>query len=82
MLSPAMRRQSSVVIDIDIPTAAPTRAGSPIPTQPMATLAGGSTEAVKLEHDLFSRKAGLGSLMKSAKEQVKVPEFDMGAFGF
>jgi hypothetical protein len=32
------------------------------------------------EADLFARKAGLGSLMKSAKQDVKVPEFDMDSF--
>jgi len=32
------------------------------------------------EGDLIARKAGLGNLMKSAKQDVKVPEFDMDAF--
>jgi len=32
------------------------------------------------ESDIFSRKAGLGSLMRSAKQDVQVPEFDMAAF--
>lgn len=81
MLTPAMRRQSSVVIDMDISTAAPTRRASPAPEESnKAQLA--PQETLKPESDLFARKAGLGNLMKSAKEQVKVPEFDMGAFGF
>lgn len=37
-------------------------------------------EEFKEEGDLVARKAGIGSLIKSAKQDVKVPEFDMGAF--
>lgn len=32
--------------------------------------------------DAKARKAALGSLMKSAKKDVVVPEFDMSSFGF
>jgi hypothetical protein len=32
------------------------------------------------EHDILSRRAGIGGLMKSAKQDVQVPEFDMNAF--
>lgn len=32
------------------------------------------------EGDLLARKAGMGNLMKSAKQDVKVPDFDMNAF--
>ena len=39
-------------------------------------------EHLRDEGDLLSRKAGLGSLMKSAKQNVQVPEFDMDNFGF
>jgi hypothetical protein len=39
-------------------------------------------EHLEDEGDLLSRKAGLGSLMKNAKQNVQVPEFDMGNFGF
>jgi len=35
---------------------------------------------IKEEGDLLARQAGLGSLLKSAKQDVQVPEFDMGAF--
>lgn len=37
---------------------------------------------LKDEGDLLSRKAGLGSLMKNAKQNVQVPDFDMSSFGF
>jgi hypothetical protein len=80
-LSPVMRRQSTILIDMDIPSSTPTRAGSPSPnetTRPQSNRA----EEVKPESDVLARKAGLGSLMQSAKDQVKVPEFDMGSFGF
>ena len=39
-------------------------------------------EHLKDEGDLLSRKAGLGSLIKNAKQNVQVPEFDMSSFGF
>ncbi|KAJ8083807.1 regulator of (H+)-ATPase in vacuolar membrane [Marasmius tenuissimus] len=69
------RRRSSMMIDMEIPSLPPTRRASPerkptpIPEEPL-----------KNESDLFARKAGLGSLMQSAKQDVKVPEFDMNAF--
>lgn len=49
--------------------------------------AGGKTSLDELEHlrdegDLLSRKAGLGSLIKNAKQNVQVPDFDMSNFGF
>ena len=37
-------------------------------------------EVIQGEGDLFARKAGLGSLMKTAKQNITVPEFDMNAF--
>jgi hypothetical protein len=37
-------------------------------------------ETMQGEGDLFARKVGLGNLMKSAKQNVTVPEFDMDAF--
>lgn len=39
-------------------------------------------EHLKDEGDLLSRKAGLGGLIKSAKQNVQVPEFDMSSFSF
>ncbi|KAH9944024.1 RAVE protein 1 C terminal-domain-containing protein [Epithele typhae] len=82
-LEPALRRQSSILIDIDVSTAPPTRHASPSssptcgvsPVTPMKV-----KEELKEEGDLVARKAGIGSLMKSAKQDVKVPEFDMDAF--
>jgi hypothetical protein len=41
------------------------------------------SDVIKEEADddeRVARKAGLGSLMKSAKQDVQVPEFDMNAF--
>jgi hypothetical protein len=32
------------------------------------------------EGDLIARKAGLGSLLKTARQDVEVPEFDMNSF--
>lgn len=65
------------MIDMDIPSLPPTRSASPErPTELKTTL----EEPIKEENDLFARKAGLGSLMKSAKQDIKVPEFDMSAF--
>jgi hypothetical protein len=71
-----LKRRSSILIDIDIPSLPPTRRPSPerklqkIPEQ----------ETMQGEGDLFARKAGLGNLMKSAKQNITVPEFDMNAF--
>ncbi|EIW64094.1 WD repeat-containing protein [Trametes versicolor FP-101664 SS1] len=82
-LEPALRHKSSILIDIDVTTAPPTRRASPS----RSPSRGGSPPRVakeeltlKDEGDLVARKAGIGSLMKSAKQDVKVPEFDMGAF--
>lgn len=81
-MEPALRRRSSIMIDMDIPSLPPTRAASPerkektTPSKPVPII----EDTIKEEGDLFARKAGLGSLMKSAKQDVKVPEFDMSAF--
>jgi hypothetical protein len=32
------------------------------------------------EGDLVAKKAGLGSLLKTAKQDLQVPEFDMNSF--
>ncbi|KAI0673553.1 WD repeat-containing protein [Trametes maxima] len=82
-LEPALRHKSSILIDIDVTTAPPTRRASPSrsptrgssPSRPAL-----AKDQLKDEGDLVARKAGIGSLMKSAKQDVKVPEFDMGAF--
>lgn len=41
---------------------------------------GVAQETIREENDLAARKAGLGSLIKSAKHDVQVPEFNMDAF--
>ncbi|OCH96047.1 WD repeat-containing protein [Obba rivulosa] len=78
VLEPIMRRHSSIMIDMDLLSAPPTRKASPAPTQVNGTSA--SNKDTKDDGDLVARKAGLGSLMKSAKQDVQVPEFDMNAF--
>ena len=80
-LEPAMRRQSSIMIDMDITTAPPTRSASPIRRIPNGLLSSLAGETMKQdEGDLVARKAGMGRLMKSAKQDLNVPEFDMNAF--
>jgi hypothetical protein len=71
------RHRSSMAIDMDIPSEPPTRRPSPERTSHDV-----QHDVIKEEGDLLSRKAGLGSLLKSAKQDVKVQEFDMSAFGF
>ncbi|KDQ63425.1 hypothetical protein JAAARDRAFT_169243 [Jaapia argillacea MUCL 33604] len=77
-MQPALRRTSTIMIDMDIPSVAPTpvRTGSP----ELPLLNGPPHEEMKEEGDLLARKAGLGKLLKSARQDVNVPEFDMGAF--
>jgi hypothetical protein len=65
------------MIDMDIPSLPPTRSASPAPTRQQPAI---PEEPVQGEGDLNARLAGLGSLMKSAKQDVKVPEFNMSAF--
>ncbi|KAF7985328.1 hypothetical protein HWV62_6523 [Athelia sp. TMB] len=77
-LEPALRRRSSIMIDIEVATEPPTRRASPERKAPQTI----PEEPINEEGDLLARKAGMGNLMKSAKQDVKVPEFDMGAFGF
>lgn len=98
------RRESKILIDMDMLTEPPTRRASPepkdvgeleqkagakLPELPRLSIPGTRTgngldelEHLKDEGDLLSRKAGLGSLIKNAKQNVQVPEFDMGSFGF
>lgn len=103
-LAAGARRESKILIDMDMLVEPPTRRASPELKLPdeyepdtgaqETELAGlpsprpkGESGLSELEHlrdegDLLSRKAGLGSLMKSAKQNVQVPEFDMDNFGF
>ena len=75
-LEPALRRRSSIMIDMDITSLPPTRLGSP--NRPADR--NRQIETIPEESDFLARQAGLGNLMKSAKHDVKVPEFDMSAF--
>jgi len=72
-LEPALRRRSSIAIDMDITSLPPTRKGSPVRLAQQI-------ETIPEESDFLARQAGLGNLMKSAKHDVKVAEFDMSAF--
>ncbi|KAK0208168.1 RAVE protein 1 C terminal-domain-containing protein [Desarmillaria ectypa] len=76
---PGLRRRSSIMIDMDIMSLPPTRTASPERNGPKVPPVI-QEEIIKDEGDFFARKAGLGNLMKSAKQDVKVPEFDMNAF--
>lgn len=75
-----MRRRSSIIIDMDIPSLPPTRSASPVRDAKPPQADPEKVENISEGGDLLARKAGLGSLMKSAKMDVKVPEFDMNAF--
>ncbi|KAF8642016.1 hypothetical protein AX16_009737 [Volvariella volvacea WC 439] len=77
ILEPHVRRRASMVIDMDIPSLPPTRPASPVPG---VNRVSANTEKLNEDGDLLVRKAGLGSLMKTAKMNVQVPEFDMNAF--
>ncbi|PFH54806.1 hypothetical protein AMATHDRAFT_72570 [Amanita thiersii Skay4041] len=66
-----LRHRSSILIDMDIPSLPPTRAVSPQP---------GQKSSAHDQGDLASRKTRIGNLMKFAKKDVQVPEFDMNAF--
>jgi hypothetical protein len=93
--SPTMRKKSiqlmrrqSLLIDMDIPSLPPTRSASPAP--PIRTQLDGvdrnlpeverGRASATPDHDLVARQTGLGTLMKSAKKDVTVPEFDMSNF--
>lgn len=74
-LEPALRKRSSIMIDMEISSDPPTRRASP----DRITSKGIAGDTIK-ESDLFARKAGIGNLMRSAKQDVKVEEFDINAF--
>jgi hypothetical protein len=83
-LEPALRRRASIMIDMDVSTQPPTRRASPTraltPLTEAESPAPAPASKLETEGDLVARKAGLGSLMKTAKQNVQVPEFDMDAF--
>ena len=57
----------------------PSRPASPTRRAPEPA-PGKANDLVNGENDLIARKAGIGSLMKSAKQDITVPEFDMNSF--
>ncbi|PPQ62961.1 hypothetical protein CVT24_006067 [Panaeolus cyanescens] len=75
-LHPTVRRRSSILIDMDVTELPSTNRASPTEDQ----FKPHEVATIKEETDLFARKAGIGNLMKSAKQDVQVPEFDMNAF--
>lgn len=85
-----LNRAPSLVIDMDIPSLPATRPTSPSPVLPSTSrnddavkpIANGSMESGTGGQDpgVEARRTGLGTLMKSAKKDVKVAEFDMSAF--
>ncbi|KEP50346.1 RAVE protein 1 carboxy-terminal protein [Rhizoctonia solani 123E] len=81
-------RRKSLIMDMDISALPPTRTVSPVPEVPIPVpleVEAPKEEAspeVKDKNTIQPRKTGVGSLMQATKQEVKVPEFDMGAFGF
>ncbi|EIW86859.1 hypothetical protein CONPUDRAFT_46132 [Coniophora puteana RWD-64-598 SS2] len=67
------RRRSSMVIDMEIPSAPTTSPDSDTPPSK-------GLETIGENGDLQTKKASLGTLMKSAKRDVQVPEFNMNEF--
>ena len=63
------------MIDMEIPSDPSTRRASP---ERIASK-GIAGKTIK-ESDLFARQAGIGNLMKSARQDVKVEEFDINVF--
>jgi len=70
-----LRRRTSILIDIDVESKTLSRR-----QPPELALHGVPQETTREESDLAARRAGLGSLIKSAKHDVQVPEFSMDAF--
>jgi hypothetical protein len=71
-------RRSSILIDMDLSSIPTSRRGSfsikeGVKTQQPA-------ESVQEDNDLLARRAGIGKLIKSAKQDLQVPEFDLSAF--
>lgn len=67
------KRRSSILIDMDVPSDPSTRAASPVAMP-------AEQDHVSQLQTKTSSTSGLGSLMKTAKHDVSVPEFDMNAF--
>lgn len=70
---------------MDLPSSLPpSRAASPAEKPPVVAPVGGDAPSDVVDLAAIARRKGLGSLMKSAKEDAKqgAAEFDMSAFGF
>ena len=65
------------MIDMEVPSLPPTRFPSPTRLSGLATH---EEEPTQNDRDVLARKVGLGNLMKSAKQDVSIPEFDMDSF--
>ncbi|KAG5715648.1 Regulator of V-ATPase in vacuolar membrane protein 1 [Termitomyces sp. T112] len=77
----AVRRRSSIMIDIPILSQPPTRTASPErPTIGVPPVIKEHQELLQNQGDLYARKVGLGNLIRSAKQDIEVPEFDMNSF--
>ncbi|KAG6879754.1 hypothetical protein C0992_012074 [Termitomyces sp. T32_za158] len=77
----AVRRRSSIMIDMPVLSQPPTRTASPErPALGIPPTIKEQLEPLQNQGDLFARKVGLGNLMRSAKQDVQVPEFDMNSF--
>lgn len=70
-------RRSSILIDMDLSSFPPTRRGSFSIKEDTETH---PTESAQEENELIARRAGIGKLIKSAKHDYQVPEFDINAF--
>jgi hypothetical protein len=70
-----LRRRSSILIDMDVESKTLSRE-----QPPELAPHGIARETIREESDLAARRAGLGSLIKSAKHDVQVAEFNMDAF--
>ncbi|KAF8320625.1 RAVE protein 1 C terminal-domain-containing protein [Cantharellus anzutake] len=76
-------RRSSILIDMEIPSLPATRPTSPGPAPLRAVpehLVPQSPHRDGSEADIEAKRTGLGSLMRSARKDVTIPEFDMNAF--
>ncbi|GJJ09914.1 hypothetical protein Clacol_004138 [Clathrus columnatus] len=78
-----VRRRSSILIDMEIPSVPGTQPSSPgrQPTTLPSVIDEEEPEIVQATtKPKPDRQTGIGNLMKTAKQDVSVPEFDMNAF--
>jgi hypothetical protein len=66
------RHRSSILIDMNVSSPP----GTPAPVERIAL----PSKTVEDHTDLVARKTGIGNLMKAAKKDVEIPDFDMSAF--